>query len=343
MDITLVAHYLDESVGYGISRYASKLLEGLRSKGLEVKTISCPHKFPSPPKSAFDYYLYLPLLVLLGGKSKVFHFTMQQAGFAIPLLKKLRGKKVVTTIHDLHPFLPGTKSLPLLKTAIRMSADWSDHIIADSEQTKNDLMRLFKTPESKITVVSLGIDEKFRPLKRPKNKEFTVGYLGAFSEQKDVPYLLRAFSEFEKKSKKPVRLVLYGKGPQYNYCVSLARELGIKNVDFKGFADEGEIVEIYNSFDVFVFPSKMEGFGFPVLEAQKCGVPVVVKEQARISPEITEFCLKSKDEKHLAGILLDMSEKGFSYPESHAEYLKRFTWEHCTAETISLYKKVSGM
>jgi glycosyltransferase involved in cell wall biosynthesis len=344
MEIALVAQYLDESVGYGISRYAVKLLRGLRANGMKVNTISCPHKFPSPLKSAFDYYFYLPLLVLfMGGRAKVFHFTMQQAGFAIPLLKKLRRKKVVTTIHDLHPFLPGTKSLPLLKKAIRMSADWSDHIIADSEQTKSDLMRIFKTPSEKITVVSLGIDEKFRPLKRPKNKEFTAGYLGAFSEQKDVPYLLRAFSEFEKKAKKPVRLVLYGKGPQHGYCVQLAKELGIKNVDFKGFADEKDIVKIYNSFDVFVFPSKMEGFGFPVLEAQKCGVPVVVKEHARISPEITEFCLKSKDEGHLAGLLLDVSENGFSYPKKHSEYMERFTWEHCAAETISQYHKVSGM
>ncbi len=341
MEISLVAQYLDESVGYGISRYAVKLLSGLRSKGINVKTISCPHKFPSPLKSAFDYYIYLPLLVLLkGGRAKVFHFTMQQAGFAIPLLKKLRGKKVVTTIHDLHPFLPGTKSLPLLKSAIRVSADWSDHIIADSEQTKSDLMRIFKTPVAKITVVSLGIDEKFRPLKRPENKEFTVGYLGAFTEQKDVPYLLRAFSEFEKRAKKPVRLVLYGKGPQHGYCVQLAKELGIKNVDFKGFADEGKIVEIYNSFDVFVFPSKMEGFGFPVLEAQKCGVPVVVKEQARISPEITEFCFKSKDEGHLSGILLELSENGHSYPKKHSEYMERFTWDHCTDETISIFRKV---
>lgn len=340
MEIALVAQYLDESVGYGISRYAVKLLAGLRSKGLGVKTISCPHKFPSPLKSAFDYYIYLPLLVLLkGGRAKVFHFTMQQAGFAIPLLKKLRGKKVVTTIHDLHPFLPGTKSLPLLKTAIRISADWSDHIIADSEQTKSDLMRIFGTPAEKITVVSLGIDEKFRPLKRPKNKEFTVGYLGAFTEQKDVPYLLRAFSEFENKAKKPVRLVLYGKGPQHGYCVELAKKLGIKNVDFKGFAEEGKIVEIYNSFDVFVFPSKMEGFGFPVLEAQKCGVPVVVKEQARISSEITEHCLKSKNEGELAHILIRISEQGFDYPALHTEYLRQFTWDSCLMKTIETYGK----
>ncbi len=139
-----------------------------------------------------------------------------------------------------------------------------------------------------------------------------------------------------------MKLVLYGKGPQYDSCLSLAKELGIKNVEFKGFADEKDLVKIYNSFDVFVFPSKMEGFGFPVLEAQKCGVPVIVKEAARISPEITEFCLKSKDENHLSDILLGIAEKGFVYPNSHEEYLKQFTWEYCTATTISIYEKISG-
>jgi len=340
MDIALVAHYLDETVGYGISRYAFELRSGLKQKEVHVNTISCPHKFPSPLKSALDYYFYLPFLVLfMGGNSRVFHFTMQQAGFAIPLLKLLRRKKVVTTIHDLHPLLQAKRSLPLLKTAIRMSATESDHILADSEQTKSDLMKYFKIRESKITVVPLGIDEKFKPLKRPKNKEFTVGYLGGFSEQKDVPYLLRAFSIFEKQSSKPAKLILYGKGPQYEECLSLAKELGIKKVEFKGFADEKDLVRIYNSFDVFVFPSKMEGFGFPVLEAQKCGVPVVVKESARISPEITEFCFKSKDEDDLTRILSGIAKNGFSYSEDHSNYLDQFTWDTCADETIKIYKK----
>ncbi|MBU0527643.1 glycosyltransferase family 4 protein [Candidatus Micrarchaeota archaeon] len=340
MKVALVAHYLDKGVGYGISRYAFELLHGLRKKGISASTISCPHKFPSPLKSAFDYYFYLPLLVLfMGGNSRVFHFTMQQAGFAIPLLKLLRRKKVVTTIHDLHPFIQEEKSLPLLKTAIRMSATESDYILADSQQTKDDIIAHFNVPEEKIKVVSLGIDDKFKPMKRPKNKEFTVGYIGGFSEQKDVPYLLRAFSIFEKQSSKPAKLVLYGKGPQYETCLSLAKELGIKKVEFKGFADEKDLVKIYNSFDVFVFPSKMEGFGFPVLEAQKCGVPVVVKEAARISPEITEFCFKSKNEKDLARILSDIVKNGFTYPEEHYNYLDRFTWDTCADETIKIYKK----
>jgi len=53
-------------------------------------------------------------------------------------------------------------------------------------------------------------------------------------------------------------------------------------VEFRGFVPEEKLVKAYNSLDVFVMTSEWEGFGLPILEAQKCGVPVVIRDDARI-------------------------------------------------------------
>ena len=339
MKITLVAHYLDKSLGYGMSRYAYGLLKGLQAKGIEVKTLSCPYVVPSPLKSAFDFFIYIPLISLLPSGTQLFHFALQQTGFAIPLLKLIYRKKVVATVHDINCVIfPSSKSSWILKKAIEWSIKKSDSVIVISSQTKQDIVDTYGVPPDKISVVPIGVSDKFKPIKKPKSKIFTVGYIGGFAPHKDVQYLIRAYSVFEKKNGKSM-LLLYGKGSQYEDCLSLAKKLGIKNIEFRGFADETKLVEIYNSFDVFVFPSQYEGQGLPLLEAQKCNVSVVVRQDGHLPEEVTKYCLKAKSESHMAEILYELSEKPQKISQEHLKHLELFTWEKCISDTIAVYDK----
>ena len=87
MKITLVAHYLDETVGHGMDRYSLKLMQGLRAKGVVVNQICSPPVLLGPPKSLLDFFFYLPLRSLSPfGAGELFHFTAPQAGLVIPLL-----------------------------------------------------------------------------------------------------------------------------------------------------------------------------------------------------------------------------------------------------------------
>ena len=343
MKVALIAHYLDESVGHGMDRYSFKLREGLQARKISVSSVSCPAAFLGPVKSLLDFFLLIPLKMLFAS-GDVFHLLAPQAGLVLPLFKALRRKKVVVTIYDLNPLLHKGRNpvafaliIPALKSAIKNS----DLILAISSQTKADILEHIKVDEKKIWVTPLAADQKFRPMKRPKNDLFTVGYIGGFAANKNVPFLIRAYSLFEKKGI-PSRLVLYGKGAQYEECRKLASGLKVKNVEFRGFAPEERIVEIYNSFDVFVFPSEIEGFGLPIIEARMCRVPTVVKEGSHVPEEVTRHCLKAKDGKDLAGILERLSREGYEFTPEHVKYLENFSWDGCIGRTVDAYKEVLG-
>ena len=196
----------------------------------------------------------------------------------------------------------------------------------------------------KITVVNLGVDDMFTPMKKEPRGHRVIGYVGALSRRKRLDYLLKTFRLLkERHTETPIRLVICGsKRLEYPALVKLAAELDVSNdVEFRGFVEEDALVETYNSFDVFVLPSEWEGFGLPILEAQRCGVPVVVREGAHISREVSKFCLKARSEEDMADKiyqLLTNSDLGATTIEKGLEYSRRFTWENTVEDTLKVYE-----
>ena len=351
--IALVSQCLDRPLGFGISTYSYQLFQELKKRNIEVKTIIAPLTFPSKP-----YFLSFKVLLNVT-HTKLYHFLEPTTGIIFPLFKKFHPDKVIiTTIYDLQLYLfyhnQKNKSQNLYGRgwraairnvttqfhiqSIRTAVQNSDLLIAISSQTKRDLIDYLDIAENKIRVVPLGADERFKPIKRTKNRSFAVGYLGNFESHKDVPFLIHAYSIFEKQYPQS-KLVLYGKGAKQEECLELARKLGIKNAEFRGYADEKDLVNIYNSFDVFVFPSDMEGFGLPIIEAQRCLVPVIVKEKTHIPEEVTKFCLKAKDEQHAAELIEGVYNNGFTFTKEHKNHLAQFTWKNCADRTIEVYEE----
>ncbi len=342
LKVSLVSKEIDEGTGHGVPRYSYELLRGLRRRKIEVRTICSEHS-SSVLRNAFDIFIKIPMRVLKPfPESDLYHFTSQQMGLVCPLFKKLYGKKVVTTVHDIHPLLlPETnRASALYRKATQYSVRHSDLLIVDAAHVKKDLVEYFGADEGSIRVIALGVDVKFRPLQRPKNKKFTVGYLGSFAANKDVAFLIRSYSLFERRNPGASKLVLYGDGPQLEQCKRLAGELAIEDCEFLGFAPERDIVGIYNSFDAYAFPSMMEGFGLPLLEAQKCGVPVIVRASAHLPRELTRYCLKAEDEHNMASHLEQIFHGGFSYPKTHRKYVSAFTWDSCIEKTCRAYAEL---
>lgn len=341
MEVTFVGLYNDPALGQGMARYCHSLFEALQKYGLTMHNIYCDSSYTFPKKSGFDCFVTVPRHLLLSPKREgIYHITAPQAGLSIPLFKKLRKNKVVTTIYDLHPFLYSSHNFffPLVARALKSSAQKSDHLLAISSLAKNDLIEHFGIPPEKITVTPLGVEPHFQPLPR-KDRKFTVGYMGGFAKNKNVPLLIKAYSLFEKTHQGKSRFLIYGKGAQLEECKLLARELGIQNIEFMGFAPEEKLVEIFNSFDIFVFPSFSEGFGLPILEAQKCHTPTIVLSGAHIPEEVTRFCPSGKDEHEIAEQIEKIFENGFTFTREHLDHLSQFTWENCARKTIEAYKK----
>jgi glycosyltransferase involved in cell wall biosynthesis len=114
-------------------------------------------------------------------------------------------------------------------------------------------------------------------------------------------------------------------------------------VEFHGPAPDTDLVDVYNSLDAYVVPSEWEGFGLPILEAQRCAIPVVIRGDAHIPEEVGRHCLKATSAQHMADILYEILTDDTlreRVATTGLEYSKRFTWEKTLKETISVYKEV---
>ena len=347
MRIGLVADDFAIRSGTGIARYAAELLRGLSKKGWDAVPISVPrHRIPGG--SILAHTVQLPWQVLrLGRQMDLVHATSPITALPFPLM----GRAKVVTFHDLISLLyrEGDTSLharATLPTIFRTVARSSDGIIAVSSQTKEEIITHLGADPSRITVIPDGVSDAFRPGPRSENPSAVVGYVGHMKSRKRVDLLLRAFQRLVRSHPElDARLAIYGnKDPEYPQLLRLAGDLGILDrTTFPGFADDAMLPGIYRSFDCFVMPSAWEGFGLPILEAQRCGIPVIIQADARIPEEVSRCCVKaaSKEEmaEQMARVMTDTEYRERIVREGLA-YSSQFTWERTVAETIAVYESL---
>ena len=224
--------------------------------------------------------------------------------------------------------------------AIRNSLK-SDYIIAVSTLVAEKAASL-GYDRRKIKVINVGIDKRYSsPLHRPDRKykrDFTVGWLCSANDKKQLPFAIRSFRKIKDND---LRLKVYGGG----YGNDSFRLTGDdKRITFMGFAPEPKIVQIYDSFDVFLYPSAYEGFGMPIIEAQARGLPVIIYKAGLIPKEVRRYCFEAEDEDHMAQIITGLKSNGYNSKlrKKATEYARGFTWERNVAETFKFYKKILG-
>ena len=167
--------------------------------------------------------------------------------------------------------------------------------------------------------------------------------------KKNIPGIIKAFSLCLKQIPKLI-LVLAGR-PSWKFeeIFSLIKTLHLeKNIKVLDFVPYTDLPLLYSGAEVFVFPSWYEGFGFPPLEAMKCGTPVIVSDRSSL-PEIVGFDgIMVDPTDHLAlsqKIIQVVTDK--EYHSQLSLYCKQraslFTWEKCIKETIELYEKIQSV
>lgn len=201
-----------------------------------------------------------------------------------------RGVKKVVIVHDLSPELyPECFSL---KTRLwhkfvdlrKMTRD-ADEIIAVSENTKFDLINLYKIEPAKIRVVypklpepSFTYSHELENSSGGQTKGNYILFLGTIEPRKNVLGLLKAYELFvEAKLRQTPELWIAGKvGYKSKEVFYYWKKMRAKDrVKFLGYVFEEEKWKLYRGARIFVYPSLYEGFGLPVLEAQSCGTPVI--------------------------------------------------------------------
>src|SRR3989344_5240980 len=165
----------------------------------------------------------------------------------------------------------------------------ADLIISISEVTKKDLIEIFKIPEEKIKVVYLGYNKigEISPESILDLPEKFFFFVGAIKERKNVFGVVSAFGEY-KKSGGDHKLVIAGNG-SWEYYEKILRFIKENNLSdsviFLGQITDNNLSYLYKRAEALVYPSFIEGFGLPVLEAQDCGLPVITSNISSL-PEV---------------------------------------------------------
>lgn len=233
-------------------------------------------------------------------------------------------------------------------------------IIADSENTKKDVMRLLGIPENKIKVVYLGVAENFHPIKNSPlvgsvmrkygiNKEYIL-HVGGVSATKNINRLLLAFKQLITMRKKDLALVVVGNfsfTPDYQRAFrAKLEELSLqKKVILPGHVPEKDLILLYNEASLFVYPSLYEGFGLPPLEAMACGCPVVVSRTASLPEVIGDAGLyvNPYEPEEISRAMFEVLT-GKSLKErmilKGLRRAKLFFWQKTAKQTLSVYEEI---
>lgn len=164
--------------------------------------------------------------------------------------------------------------------------------------SKADIVRQYRTPEEKISVVYSGIKPSFHPISFEEQTavkdQYTGGaefflYTGAIQPRKNLMNLLKAFSIFKRRMQSGMKLVLAGRLAWKNdeFLTLLKTYKYKEEVVLTGYLEESELARLTASAYAAVYPSFFEGFGVPVLEAMQCGVPALTSKDSSME-EISE-------------------------------------------------------
>jgi glycosyltransferase involved in cell wall biosynthesis len=204
----------------------------------------------------------------------------------IPVGIDKTGVKSVVTIHDLifmrQPELYARIDRRIYEKKVRNAVEYADRIIAISNQTREDLLELFKADEKKIKVIYQGCNPWFYKKEkedvRNKIKEKYnlpskyLLYVGTIEERKDLLSIIRAIHE----NRIAVHLVAIGrKTPYYTKVKNYIDKHHVGNIHFHHHIENSDLPAIYQQAEAFIYPSHYEGFGIPVLEALNSGIPVI--------------------------------------------------------------------
>ena len=257
---------------------------------------------------ALWYLRYPKLDQLIGGVDVFFMPNMNFAAFSPSV-------RLIVTVHDLSfEWFPETFSsrqrLWHYAVNLRGLLRRADSIVAVSQSTADDVVARYRIPQDKVTVIHSGVGEAFRPLDRNSlsllevQKKYQLPYrfilsLGTLEPRKNLLSLLHAYEAFHQAALGELikyDLVIAGSpGWKCEEFLEAVRRSSVRHhIHLLGFVDEADKPALYNLASVFVYPSFYEGFGFPPLEALKCGVPVIASHSASL-PEVIEE----------AGVLID--------------------------------------
>jgi glycosyltransferase involved in cell wall biosynthesis len=356
----------DQNIG-GISRYFTELIKFNSESVLSLKYSDnlylkdkCFKNYRIRPKNNVNDFLFS---LKFRGKGRLLNYYnkifknnlstsvkyLKESEFNVfhptnynPYFIKYIKRPFVLTVHDMihelyKEFFVNDKKTILNKKRLILS---SKHIIAISENTRNDLIKIFPEVKKKITVVYHG--HSFQQLKESILKEKYILFTGARGGYKNFIVFLKAIAPLLIKYDFKLICTGFAFNKEEN---NLLNNLQITNRASCVFASDNQLSELYSKATAFVFPSLYEGFGIPILEAFASNCPALLSNTSSM-PEIGGDAavyfdpysiedMRKQIERVITSAALqnELIKKG-------QEQVKKFSWEKCAKETMEVYKKL---
>jgi glycosyltransferase involved in cell wall biosynthesis len=285
------------------------------------------------------------------GPVKLFHAT----DFVLP--PTLPATKTVLTVHDLSFVRVPDSANPALKQyldqVVPRSVHRADHILADSQATKDDLVELYRVDPAKISVLLSGVNPRFKPVyDETLRGRYKLGAwpfilaVGTVQPRKNYERLIRALAALPPDLKDVHLVIAGGKGWLEGPIYAAVEELGVQDrVQFTGFVADEDLPALYTAARCLAFPSLYEGFGLPILESMACGTPVLtanVSSLVEVAGEATllvdPFSIDQIRDA-LIRLLRDDTLRGELIRRGH-DQMALFTWERAARQLQGLYERM---
>lgn len=339
----------------GVSRYHVELIRHLSKMGVDcylplilsenvyLDEVNLKHINPLPSwQSSFKQNVMkwidqkLCLNSLLKGNYDIFHTT----GLNPYFIGHTKGKVVIPTMYDLiNEKFPEFADSAIIKVKRKKILDISTHVLAISQQTKNDLMYFYGLDDKQVSVVYLGGEQDvyITSAKRLFEKPYVL-FIGNRRRYKNFENFVRAFSQL----KHDVDLVCTGVSFNQDE-MNLFSELKLTNRVHQMFATTDQMNQLLAQAELFIYPSKAEGFGLPILEAYRCGCPCLISDilcfhevagdaAVYFDPLSPDAITEAMD------LVLTDSVLSKKLRTDGFERLKKFSWENTAKNTLEIYK-----
>jgi glycosyltransferase involved in cell wall biosynthesis len=286
----------------------------------------------------------------LFSKTSVFHSSK--------VIHPPRRAKLTATIYDLTCWLVPETHLPATVAAERLFAERilqrADGLIAISENSRNDAVRLLRIPQEKVCVIYPGVPEMYSAVSQDsvdavrRKHQLTrpyLLYLGTIEPRKNVALLLDAYNGLPSSVTGEFALVVAGPRGWSGPSILARLEGPSKNVRYLGYVPEIELPALFAGATAFVYPSLYEGFGFPVAQAMVAGIPVITSGVSSL-PEITggaALLVDPYSQAELQGAI----EKMLTSPSLRARLsaegriqARKFSWSDSARRSIEFFSRV---
>jgi glycosyltransferase involved in cell wall biosynthesis len=274
-------------------------------------------------------------------------------------LRPPRGARLTTTVHDMTCWLmPEFHSPANVRALLRFGEKVmrrADGLIAVSENTQQDAVRILGLDQRKITVIHSGVADAFFEAAAPAveaarhrhglRKPYVL-FVGTIEPRKNVDRLLAAFGALRPDLRDAFELVVAGP-PGWGEQATVERLKVAAGVRYLGYVPEGDLPGLTAGAAVFVYPSLYEGFGFPVAQAMAAGVPVITSAVSSL-PEVAAdagLLVDPKSEAGIRGAIERVLESPGLRDRLRAQgraAAARYRWEACARKSLEFFQSVAG-